>query len=250
MLRKSKEGMQWLEFELLAEFRNVSHGVFLRHGGLSQDRYGSLNFSYTVGDQKHHVDGNFNRLKKALKMEHLAISNQCHKDLIKEVSKKETIEFDLSDSLITKTKNVGLVIRHGDCQACIMYDPINHAVANVHCGWRGSVQNIYHKTIESMKATYGTSKKNLLVCISPSLGPQKAEFVNYKKELPEDFWQYQVRPNTFNFWEISKRQLLSCGVLSHHIEIAKICTFSHPEDYFSHRRDKLTGRHGTAVILR
>ena len=85
--------------------------------------------------------------------------------------------------------------------------------------------------------------------ISPSLGPQSAEFTHYRHELPESFWAFQINPNYFNFWEISRWQLETEGILPHHIQIAEIDTRSTPEDYFSYRREKISGRHGSFIEL-
>ena len=143
------------------------------------------------------------------------------------------------------------MIKHADCQAAIFYDPEHRAIANVHCGWRGNVQNIYRETVREMRRHFASRPENILVAISPSLGPEKAEFINFKKELPEAFLPYQVKPTYFDLWAISRMQLESEGILSHHIQIASICTYSHPEDYFSFRRDnRVTGNHGTVAVLR
>jgi len=159
-------------------------------------------------------------------------------------------EIDNCDGFITKERGIASLIKHADCQACIMYDPIQHIVANIHAGWRGSVQNIYATAIKQLGEQYNSQPENLLVCISPSLGPSAAEFSNYKEELPESMWEFQDRKHYFNFWEISRSQLIKCGILPHHIEIAEKCTYSNEEDYFSYRREGLTGRHGTIVLLR
>jgi len=39
-------------------------------------------------------------------------------------------------------------------------------------------------------------------------------------------------------------------VLRHHIEVAGICTFANAQDFFSYRRDRVTGRNGTVVMLK
>jgi YfiH family protein len=152
------------------------------------------------------------------------------------------------DALITLCPGVGLMINHADCQAAIIYDPIHHAIANVHSGWRGSIQDIYAETIQMMQHIYHSKPQDLLVGISPSLGPDDAQFVKYREELPETFWEFQKTLYYFDFWAISTMQLTRCGVLPHHIEVAGISTYSHPEDYFSYRRGA-AGRHGTIVAL-
>lgn len=86
--------------------------------------------------------------------------------------------------------------------------------------------------------------------IGPSLGPNRAEFINHKVELPSTFLPFQFKENYFDFWEISKMQLSDAGICKEHIEIAGICTYSEEDDFFSHRRDKKRGRNGTVVALK
>ncbi len=248
MLQKQCEGgLHWLEFELLAEFKNLTHALFLRTGGVSQPPFHSLNFSYVVGDAKPHVDANRQKASQLLHVPFVPLQ-MSHSKIVHRVTHYSDREYQ-GDALTTSQANMGLLITHADCQAAIFYDPQHHALANVHCGWRGNVQNIYAETVQHMKACYSSSPQDLLVCISPSLGPDEAEFIHYKTELPEPFWEYQCKPNHFNLWEISKAQLLACGILPHHIQIAEISTFAHPEHYFSFRRDKTCGRNATVAVL-
>lgn len=226
----------------------VAHGVFARHGGVSEEPFGSLNFSVAVGDTEERVATNTERALKSLHLSRVQRAYQVHGPLVREVV--FPIEPPKCDGLMTDQKDFGLLITHADCQAAIFYDPSHQALAVVHSGWRGSVANIYQETVRAMGERYGSRPEELLVGISPSLGSEVAEFKNYKEELPRSFWEFQVKPNYFNFWEISRWQLLSAGLLPHHIEIAGICTYSTPEDWFSYRRAPLSGRHATIAALR
>lgn len=246
MLKNTHGGITQLTFELLSH-AGLKHGVFLRHGGHSKGAYHSLNMSFDVGDSPSDVEANIHLVKQALGIPHLIWTTQCHGTIILPAAMASTSSS--CDALHTDIPHLGLLIKHADCQAAIFYDPIHHAIANVHAGWRGSVQNIYKETIEAMKVAYGSQPQDLLVGISPSLGPNSAEFIHYKKELPEEFHPFQIKPNYFDFWEISRYQLQRCGVLPHHIEIAQIDTYANPNDYFSFRREKTTGRNATVVAL-
>jgi len=230
MLRKKKNGITWLEFELLQLFPEVKHGVLL---GLPLEEG-----SFEENGPK--VQGLFGVGK-------CARLKQCHKKDVVEV--REEGLFEGYDGMVTAEKGVGLLIRHADCQGAIFYDPIHHAVANVHCGWRGSVLNIYQETIKQMGTLYGTDPEDLIVCIGPSLGPEAAGFRDYKEELPEHFWRFQIKPFYFDFWEISRMQLIEVGVPEEQIEVAEICTFSNEQDCYSYRRNQKTFRHGTFVVL-
>lgn len=222
----------------------LTHASFLRHGGVSKNSFSSLNFGATQGDDPKDVAENRRVACATLNVPKLASLYQVHSDTIVEASDQKP----KADALITNRPNIGLLILHADCQAAILYDPIHHALANVHCGWRGNVANIYRKTVERMHAQYGTNPADLLVAISPSLGPQAAEFKHYRDEFPDSLWQFQ-KENYFDLWALSRHQLEEAGVLSHHIEIAGVCTYSNPDDYFSYRRVKKSGRHGTIAML-
>jgi copper oxidase (laccase) domain-containing protein len=94
---------------------------------------------------------------------------------------------------------------------------------------------------------------NLLAVISPSLGPCCAEFIHYKNELPAWMHAFQIRPHHFDFWAISRKQLLDAGVLPGHIDTAGLCTRCNSR-FFSYRRarataDGITGRNGSVIGL-
>lgn len=248
MIRKEKNGIAWLEFHLLSHIPEIRHAIFLRNGGASAPPFGTLNLSFEVGDKASAVLQNLQDATQILSMDSYVSLKQEHG---KKVHRVDCSHFErkIGDSFATDIPGIGLLITHADCQAAIFYDPVNHAIANVHSGWRGSVQNIYAETVHFMQTQYTSKPENLLVCISPSLGPNHAEFIHYRNELPESFWNYQIKENYFDFWEISKMQLKNAGVLDKHIEIASLDTYEHPDAFFSYRRDKNTGRNGTFVGL-
>lgn len=248
MIRKKKDEIEWLEFELLANFPRLKHAVFLRHGGVSQGLYESLNLSYGVGDEIKNVDINQTKTAAILEVPKWHSCKQQHGSHI-EILSKENQHPLFGDGLATTELNRGLMIHHADCQAAIFYDPIQHATAVVHSGWRGSVQNIYHNAISLMKTSFHSNPSNIFVAISPSLGPQSAEFIHYQQELPPSFWDYQITPNHFDFWAISEMQLKNSGIPKEHIQIAQIDTKTNPHDYFSYRHTKIRGGHGTTVSL-
>ena len=233
MLRKKKNDLEWMEFELLQEFPTVKHGVFvnldLGERGNREDQLKILDLFQVQGGKL----------------------RQVHKDGLVEIkAQTEKLSYHENyDGMVTQEKNIGLLIRHADCQSAIFYDPRQKALANVHCGWRGSVQNIYQKTIQALHDLYGSQPSDLHVCIGPSLGPQFAEFKHYREELPKNFWSFQVKPEYFDFWAISQNQLIQAGVPKKQIEIAEICTYENREECFSYRRNPNTPHHGTLATL-
>ena len=147
----------------------------------------------------------------------------------------------------------GLLIQQADCQAILLEAPGGLAVAAAHCGWRGSVLNIIGTTVAALCSTCGAAPETLRAAISPSLGPCCAEFVHYRTELPAWTHAYQVRPNHFDFWAISRRQLVEAGLRPEHIDTAGLCTRCN-QQFFSYRRAAktaggVTGRNGSIIGL-
>lgn len=249
MIRKKAGEIEWLEFELFADEKEFVHGVFLRHGGVSLGPFATLNAGGETGDTPENVEENRRRLTMALSIPTYVSCHQVHGNEVLLITEKSQAIGEC-DGLMTQQTDLGLMIKHADCQAAIFYDPVRKAFANVHAGWRGNVKNIYRVTIEKMAQVFGSKPRDLLVGISPSLGPKHAEFKNYRSEFPEEFWGFQVKPDYFDLWEVAREQLQSSGILPHHIQIAGLCTYDNPSDYFSYRRDKVTGRHATLTMLR
>lgn len=249
MLKKEKNGITWYEFEKLQPFRHFHHAIFSRKGGISSGPYAGLNFGYKVGDDAACVAHNRRLAFEAIDMHQpLVLANQVHGKGVQRVLEMQ--EPETYDAMLTDRCGLALGIEHADCQAAILFDPVHNAFGCIHSGWRGNCQNIYKEALEKMKLWFGSDPKELVVCISPSLGPEKSEFINYKTEFPEHLWIFKNSNDYFNLWELAHWQLESEGIVSENIEIARICTYSDPELFYSFRRDRpITGRHLTTAWL-
>lgn len=227
------------------------HGIFNRHGGVSPAPWNSNNVSYGLGDSSENVSANRRQIKKTLGFTSLVSAKQVHATGIYTVSERpaEDLEVDGFDGLVTNVPGVGLMIQQADCQAVLLFDPGNNAIGIAHVGWRGSVADIIAETVFTMSRAFSSEPVDILAAISPSLGPCCAEFVNFQAEIPPALHSYQVRPNYFDFWAISRDQLCAAGVRPENICCAQICTCC-DHDYFSYRRDRNTGRFASVIGLK
>lgn len=250
MIQKEKNGIEWLEFEIFQSFPEIIHGTFLRKGGISPLPKNDLNMVIGKIDIEENV---LHNIKKAITERELTKYFKpiiVHGDKIIHYKKDmRSLNYE-GDAVISDVKNVAFLTTHADCQVALFYDPKNKVVANVHCGWRGNVCNIYAKTISLFKKDFGSNPKDIFVGITPSLGPDSFEFKDYKILLPKEFWSFTIKPNHFDFWEISQSQLLKAGIQKNHLEIARICNKSDPSKFFSYRGQKVTGRHGTIIAIK
>ena len=250
MQRINKGTIQWLEFELFAPHPELFAAVFLRHGGVSKGHYHSLNAGSGGQDPKQNILANRKLIGNVLGIKEFSICGQPHQDKVALLPTLDEAILEECDGMMTARTNETLLIKHADCQAAVFFDPKVKALACVHAGWRGQTKNIYHKTVERMKSVFGCNPKDILVAVSPSLGPNHAEFIHYQTEWPKIYWKFQIRPTYFDLWAIGKHQLKEAGILPKNMQFAEICTYSNPEDFYSYRREKPTGGHATIAYIK
>ncbi len=239
----------------LNQFKGCSLAFFDRHGGQGRAPYADRNISFGVGDDEEVVRKNRESVQEALGIDFLVSARQVHGDKIFCYTGEslENGEIEGVDALLTQKRGVGLMIQQADCQAVLFHDPVKHAIAAVHCGWRGSVNGIIGKTVARMRDDFGSNPADLLAAVSPSLGPCCGEFINWEKELPGQFSKFQVGDSHFDFWRITKMQLQESGLKESAVTIAGICTVC-SRDYFSYRRSRrknggFTGRNCSVIAL-
>jgi YfiH family protein len=225
-----------------------------RRGGVSQKPFDSLNLGLSVSDREEDVLKNreifFGSL--GISFSQLSKGHQVHGN---KVIKVETPGSHSGfDAQITNVKGVFLVVSIADCTPILIHDETNNAVAAIHAGWRGTAGGIVVKTMELMKAEYGTEGKDckafIGACITYSnfeVGAEVAEqFSNAYKRFDENKQKWFVDLKSCN-----RDQLISMGVLPDNIEINEGCTVGNNGEFFSHRKEKgKTGRMMAVIGLR
>jgi len=250
---QATDGLKYYRSPLLAARPEVAHGFFTRQGGVSTGAYQSLNVSLAVGDRQEAVRRNLRRVQQALGLDGLAGAAQVHGGraaVITSAGQAVLPDIPEVDILVTTVPGLGLLIKQADCQAVMLYDPVNRVLANVHCGWRGQVHHILGEAVNLLKARFGSRPADLYAAVGPSLGPCCAEFRNFRREFPKSLWSYQVGPAYFDLWTLTRDQLTAAGLSPARLDLAGLCTRCRADEFFSYRRDRVTGRQGAVIALK
>lgn len=154
------------------------------------------------------------------------------------------------DIFMTDIPGVPFMIRTADCACVVIYDPIQHAYANIHAGWRGIAKKAISIALTTFCQNFGSKRENLYAIISPMLGPCCAQFTDPKKELPHFMRPFFLEEGHIDLWGACENQLIGSGVGKKKLYNPRVCTFCYPEYFFSFRRDKeKAGRFGTIALL-
>lgn len=244
-------GLNYMQFPRLSCLDGFYHGIFLRRVSDRRHSTGDFNLGMGCGSPDDRVRENRRRMLAVFGQELVGVyAHQTHGTRVGIWNSDPVPAADVrldGDALVTNRESSALVIQTADCQPIIIIDPVRRVVANVHSGWRGSAGDIVGRTIRTMTAKFGCRPRDMLCGIGPSLGPCCAEFVNYRDELPESFRAYRRSGDHFDFWAISRDQMLEAGIPGDRIRVSGICTKCNQHLFFSYRGDPQTGRFATVV---
>jgi polyphenol oxidase len=263
MIKNSKGAISIYQAENLLQQSGIEHFFSTRNGGVSKEVFHSLNFGTQHGEDENMVT-NLKILAESLSFDHsqVVIPKQTHCDRIAVITKDDLAQrLDETDALITNETSICLAVKTADCVPILLFDPVKKAIAAVHSGWRGTVQNIIGKTIKKMNQTYGTTPNELVAAIGPCISQKNYEvgqdvFEHFQKLFPETdtvlyFKDTRKKKAFLNLTEANKRLLLESGMKEQNIECSNICTFSTKEDLYSARRDgQKTGRMLNGIMLK
>jgi YfiH family protein len=202
--------MQFETFAPLDQLEIITHAFTLRTGEdtktdeFQQHAINSLGFSQFATAEQTHGDG-----VAVVEAASSTVSLSC---------------FPQVDALITRLRNLPLVIRCADCAAVYVADRRTPAVGLIHSGKKGTLGNIVGNTLQRMQIEFGTDPRDCLALISPSIGP-----CHYEMDI----------------WDGIEQQLREAGVKNTHNP--RVCTACHLDRYFSYRAEK--GRTGRMLAV-
>ena len=249
------ENVEYLTFKALEKYKDkIVAAVTLRHGGVSEGVFKSLNFRMAGTDKKENVLQNLNIICDKLNINPKEVykGRQDHTDNILYITyeNKEKYAFHLqNDEAIDgyiQDKGISTLVTTADCNAIIIYDSKNNKVANVHSGWKGTAKRIYIRAIEKMQEQFGTNPKDLIVCVSPSVLKCcfSSEDEKFKK-IFTDIWENEEQYITINkdnpkrfhidLPYVITKDLIDIGVEKDNIHFAGICTCCNDKHFYSYR---------------
>lgn len=255
-MKQNKSGeVEYLTFPLLERTGMVRHLFSTRVGGVSEGIYGSMNLSYTRGDDKEAVDENFRRIAEVLgcRISDIVCSDQTHTVNLRVVSEQDggkgilrPKDYTDIDGLMTDEPGLVLATFYADCVPLYFVDTGNRAIALAHSGWRGTVARMGRCVIEKMREVYGTDPADIVAAIGPSICQ---DYYEVSEDVAEAFakefrgigqadeiligksdGKYQL-----DLWRANEIVLTEAGIPAEQIQVTDICTCHNSEFLFSHR---------------
>lgn len=175
-------------------------------------------------------------------------------DVIREVGATDTTRHTpevVADALITREKNVALMLPVADCVATVVYDPRQKSVVMLHLGRHSTVANLMQRVIETF-AQNGSQPEDLIVWMSPNA---------HASHYVMDYFNHANDTNWYNFCRqtadgiyldmqgLNRSLAIQAGVPDDNIFISPIDTADDP-NYFSHSSGDIGGRFAVVACMR
>src|SRR5687768_13845373 len=238
------------------EENGFTGGFSTRLGGVSPFPENDLNLGGFNEDSAENIFENRRRFLKVFEGNFkIATVWQVHGDNVKIVKTKEDIKDndEKCDALVSDLKNVLLGVKTADCVPVLIGDAKTKAYAAVHAGWRGSVQSIAVRAIETMQSEFGSEPQDMIAAIGPCASGANYEigqdvidaFEKAFSTCGKYFTPTSEGHALIDLPLANKDQLLSCGIPLEKIFTAPFCTIARTDLFFSYRVEKrLHGKTG------
>lgn len=240
-----------------------------RQGGVSAAPYDSLNLGSHVGDDPVAVAHN-----RTLLRQHLGLApnylEQVHGTTVLPLS-GALAEVACADGASTAQPGVVCTVMVADCLPILLSDRQGRWVAALHAGWRGLLGQEGVGVVEQGVAAFCGQKQalaldlpahaatDLIAWLGPCIGPQAFEVGAEVREafvavdagaalcfqpLPQGKWLADLPA-------LARRRLQAAGVHAVYGNDGSLpwCTVSNPSRFFSHRRDRISGRMAACIWI-
>ncbi|MEC8444191.1 MAG: peptidoglycan editing factor PgeF [Pseudomonadota bacterium] len=220
-----------------------------RRGGVSVAPYDSFNLGDHVGDDPAAVQANRQALLKGLPgAQQIQWLEQVHGTAIYEMPR---FGVPAGDASFTLEPGCVCAVMTADCLPVLFASLDGTQVAAAHAGWRGLEAGILLRTLDTFDDP-GQVTAYLAPAIGPTafeVGPEvKAAFDHSFAGAPGACFQ----PGDGDRWwcdlyQLARFQLTQAGV--HSVFGGDACTFTQRDEYFSYRRDGVTGRQASLIWI-
>lgn len=264
----NKNGVQYLQFRRLLEYKDILVHAY----SLGTD----TNFRTSRGKNKKQLSPeemqqaykNYDKLCNAIGESYINIvkPNQDHTQNIQKVDKKINLnlpdfnlnKYNSTDGLITAKKDILLATTNADCILLMFFDPVRKVIANVHSGWKGTLQRISVEAVRKMQKEYESCPEDIICCICPSIRKCHFEVEKDVEQLFRDEFkklnlELIIEQKSEKKWnidtvQINKEILKMAGLSEKNIIDSKICSVCNSDLIHSYRVEKEEYGLATAII--
>jgi YfiH family protein len=219
-----------------------------RSGGVSTGPYASLNLGTRVNDDPAVVERNRALLASHLPEEPRWLMQVHGNRVVDAAGLRQPVE---ADAAISRNAGAVCAVMVADCMPVLLADRAGTVVGAAHAGWRGLAAGVIENTVLAM----AVAPANLVAWLGPAIGPAAFEvgadvrdaFVAQDAGAASAFVDHKPGKWLADLFTLARRRLRAIGV--DEVHGGGLCTVADPGRFYSHRRDRVTGRMAALIWL-
>ncbi|RXA93849.1 MULTISPECIES: purine nucleoside phosphorylase YfiH [Yersinia] len=221
-----------------------------RHGGISEFPYDSLNLGTHVGDTASTVIANRQRLVEQAGLPQMPVwLEQVHGTRVLHLDGTAISDVQ-ADAVYSRVTGQVCAVMTADCLPVLFCSLAGDEVAAAHAGWRGLCSGVLEQTLAQFQA----APSSIIAWLGPAIGPQQFEvgedvkqaFITIDAQSTVAFMPFGTKYFA-DIYLLARLRLQAAGI--HAIYGGDRCTVSEKQQFFSYRRDGITGRMASLVWL-
>lgn len=229
----------------------------VRSGGVSSGPYASLNLGDHVQDDPTCVAQNRQRFAAALGSRPVFLRQVHGRGVVQlDAGSADGIE---ADACWTTERGIACTIMVADCLPVLVADDAGRAVGAAHCGWRGLAGGVLESLWSAMQPALEAPARGAFAWLGPCIGPQAFEvgpevrdaFTTGDADAAACFRPVAGGKFLADLPRLARRRLQALGFtdVRGNDGSSAWCTVADASRFFSHRRDRLSGRFAAACWL-
>lgn len=241
---------------------NVGALFTVRAGGASQAPYGDgqggggLNLGVHVGDDPAHVATNRARLEAVLPGTPAWLSQVHGVAVVDAAGPSDGVPE--ADASVASTPGAVCLVMTADCLPVLFSSGDGQVVGAAHAGWRGLAAGVLQRTVETMRER---GADDILAWLGPAIGPQQFEVGQEvlqaflegaqgdaeRQAIRQAFAAVPGKDDKYlaDIYALARIMLLRVGVSN--VSGGQHCTVSDAAQFYSYRRDGVTGRQASLI---
>jgi len=238
---------------------NVEAIMTTRQGGFSQAPWDSFNLALHVDDEPEAVLKNRAALGLEIPAQPFWLEQTHSCRVIEHPASILSMKTEPpnADGSFTNQKKQVCVVMTADCLPLLITNKQGTVVSALHAGWRGLADGVIEQGISSILKNTECFPSDLSVWLGPAIGPDAFEVggevrQTFLKEISceEAFVPIAGKNDKYlaNIYLLAKLRLEVLGVID--IQGGDYCTFHNSEQFYSYRRDGVTGRMASLIWMK
>jgi YfiH family protein len=230
---------------------NVHAVCTSRNGGVSVAPYESLNLGDHVGDDPVAVARNRELVVQAIEVPPVYMQQVHGRDVARlDAASRDGVQ---ADGCVATAPGIACTIMVADCLPILFASDDGTIVGAAHAGWRGLAGGVVEAVVQALQV----QPDHLLAWLGPCIGPEAFEVgdeVNAVFEIHDAAAARYFEPLREGKWladlqGLARQRLAALGItrIYGNDGSREWCTVSNPPRFFSHRRDRVSGRFAAMI---